>query len=136
MTTGFLPVIPEKKTRSHKYTIFKRNCKLDIRKYSFSYRIVEQWNNLPKYVVHVQKVFTFEKRLDKMWSDLDPNVLYSPDIDMKKVTSAYNTRYYEPSEHTNCTNTTGTDHAQRITDLSPEVPLGTYLSEVDHCKSL
>ena len=41
----------------------------DVRKYSFTPRIVNTWNSLPDYVVNVDSVEVFKKRLDKFWSN-------------------------------------------------------------------
>ena len=35
-------------TRGHNQKIYKKNCRTNIRKYSFSQRIVDMWNSLPK----------------------------------------------------------------------------------------
>ena len=57
-------------TRGNKYKIFKDSFRLDIRKYSFSSRIVNIWNSLPDYVivVDVDSVDLFKTRLDNFWS--------------------------------------------------------------------
>ena len=43
----------------------KRHCKTDIRKYSFSNRIVELWNSLPLDIKNAGTVNTFKNRIDK-----------------------------------------------------------------------
>ena len=57
--------------RGHSQTLFKRRHKLDIRKNSFSYRIVEPWNSLPEEVISAPSTKSFERRLDKFWSSQD-----------------------------------------------------------------
>ena len=118
VTTDFLPLVPDNKFRGHKYTLLRRNSKYDIRKYSFAVRIVDQWNNLPKSVVESKTILCFEKRLDALWAEKNPDLMYDPDIDLRKVTTKYNIRYFKSSAvpNTTDTNTTNTSmHAQSIT---------------------
>ena len=51
--------------------MFKHIPRLDIRKYSFSHRVVDTWNSLPECVISAKTVFTFEVRLDKYWHSQD-----------------------------------------------------------------
>jgi len=44
--------------------------RLDIRKYSFSNRVVTDWNRLSEYVVMSPSVNAFKSRLDKHWTDM------------------------------------------------------------------
>ena len=34
------------RTRGHKAALFKEQCRLDMRKYSFSQRVINKWNKL------------------------------------------------------------------------------------------
>ena len=68
---NFLPLHPNKRTRGHSQKLFKRRPRLDVRKYSFSYRIVDAWNSLPEKVISAPSVNSFERRLDKHWSHQD-----------------------------------------------------------------
>ena len=43
----------------------KRHSKTDIRKYSFSNRIVELWNSLPLDIKNAETVNTFKNRIDE-----------------------------------------------------------------------
>ena len=56
-------------TRGHKYKLFKKRPRLDVRKYSFCYRVTDVWNQLPCEVVEAKTVLSFEKRLDKFLKD-------------------------------------------------------------------
>lgn len=56
-------------TRGHKYKLYKKRPRLDVRKYSFCFRVVDIWNKLPKEVVEVRTVHSFERRLDKFLKD-------------------------------------------------------------------
>jgi hypothetical protein len=38
-------------TRGHKYKIYKKQCRTNIRKYNFSQRVVDTWNSLPAKVI-------------------------------------------------------------------------------------
>ena len=58
--------------RGHQYKLFKkRTLRLDIRKYSFTNRVVDTWNSLPSYVVDANSLNSFKNRLDKHWKN-DP----------------------------------------------------------------
>ena len=35
------------RTRGHKAALVKEQCRLDMRKYSFSQRVINEWNKLP-----------------------------------------------------------------------------------------
>ena len=76
----------ETKTRGHSYSIYKRRCSLDLRKYSFSHRIVDQWNNLPMHVVNTDTIISFERAIDKLWRGTD--VMYCPDTNVYESTSS------------------------------------------------
>ena len=52
----------------------------DLRKYSFTVRIVNLWNSLPENVISADSVNTFKNRLDKFWSDQELVYDYKADI--------------------------------------------------------
>ena len=52
-------------TRNQGQKLMKHPCKTDIRKYSFSNRIVELWNSLPLDIKNAETVNTFKNRIDK-----------------------------------------------------------------------
>ena len=56
-------------TRGHSLKLAKNRSRLDIRKYFFTNRVVEVWNNLSDTIVTAPNVKTFERRLDKYWSE-------------------------------------------------------------------
>ena len=37
----------DNRTRGHSWALAKERCKLDIRKYAFSQRTINEWNRLP-----------------------------------------------------------------------------------------
>ena len=51
--------------RGHTWKIKNQQSRLDIRKYSFSQRIVNTWNKLLQGVIDAQSVSVFKNRLDK-----------------------------------------------------------------------
>jgi len=52
----------------------------DIRKYAFVPRIINIWNSLPGFVVKVDFIDIFKKRLDKYWSYQDFMFDYTAEI--------------------------------------------------------
>ena len=57
--------------RSHKYQLYIEPINKNIRKYNFSIRIINIWNNLPREVAEAPSVNTFKNRLDRYWRDQD-----------------------------------------------------------------
>ena len=51
--------------RGHDRKLKKLRCKLDVRKYFFSNRIVDSWNGLPGEVVCSGSIGSFKRALDK-----------------------------------------------------------------------
>jgi ribonuclease P/MRP protein subunit RPP40 len=60
----FFPQNNTVETRGHNWKIFKKLSKLDIRKYSFTQRVVNYWNDLPENVVSATSINIFKNRLD------------------------------------------------------------------------
>ena len=67
--SNFINLRDDSNTRGHIYKIYKSRARLNVRKYSFCMRIVDQWNSLPSDVVEAKTVNSFERRLDKLWRD-------------------------------------------------------------------
>ena len=44
------------RTRGHKAALVKEQCMLDMRKYSFSLRVINEWNKLPNDCVNTSSV--------------------------------------------------------------------------------
>ena len=53
------------RTRGHKAALVKEQCRLDMRKYSFSQRVINEWNKLPNYCVNASSVNMFKNRIDR-----------------------------------------------------------------------
>ena len=56
--------------RGHTMELVVSRPRLDIRKYSFSHRVVAEWNRLPEHIVTAPSVNTFKNRLDEHWRDM------------------------------------------------------------------
>ena len=55
----------ENTRRGHNLTLYKKQCSKDIRKHSFSQRVVNSWNGLPHQVVNAKNVNDFKNKYDK-----------------------------------------------------------------------
>ena len=64
----FFTLETENRTRGHEKKIRKQSCRLDLRKYFFSHRVVDFWNALPREVVSSSSLNVFKKRLDEFMS--------------------------------------------------------------------
>ena len=53
--------------RNNSKKIYKRRVKTDLRKYTFSQRVVNGWNSLPEQVVSAPTLNTFKSRLNNHW---------------------------------------------------------------------
>jgi len=62
-------------TRGNKYKLQKNTSHYNLRKFSFSSRVVNIWNSLPDSVVDADTINTFKSRLDKHW--LNQDVVYN-----------------------------------------------------------
>ena len=54
----------DNRTRGHEVTLVKDQCRLDIKKYSFSQRIINEWNTLSTDCVIVSSVNMFKNKVD------------------------------------------------------------------------
>ena len=61
----FFKLKAERRTRGHNLALNKEQCRLDIRKYAFSQRTIDQWNRLPEECVNSTSVNMFKNRIDK-----------------------------------------------------------------------
>ena len=60
--SNFLRTRDESTTRGHQYNLYKSHSRLDIRKYSFTQRTVEIWNDLTFKVVTAPTTMSSESR--------------------------------------------------------------------------
>jgi len=55
----------------HHLKLYKKQCRLNVRKYYFAQRIISLWNSLPNRVVTASSVNSFKKRLDDYMTEMD-----------------------------------------------------------------
>ena len=56
-------------TRGHNFKFFKPRCNSRCRFKSFSCRTIDNWNNLPTYIVNANSVNSFKNLLDNFWTN-------------------------------------------------------------------
>ena len=56
--------VKEERTRGHGVTLAKKQCRLDIRKFSFSQRTINEWNRLSADCVGASSVNIFKNKID------------------------------------------------------------------------
>ena len=54
----------ERRTRGHRSTLAKKQCRLDITQFSFSQRTVNEWNRLSADCVGASSVNMFKNKID------------------------------------------------------------------------
>jgi hypothetical protein len=76
-------------TRGNTYRLEKHRSARDLRKYSFTNKVVYLWNSLPDTIVTFKTINKFENRLDKYWENhqmkFDYNSEYGPPTGRKTV---------------------------------------------------
>ena len=60
----FFTVKEERRTRGHGVALAKKQCRLDIRTFSFSQRIVNEWNKLSADCVDASSVNIFKNKIE------------------------------------------------------------------------
>ena len=68
------------RTRGNALKLLHSRSRLDIRKHSFTSRIVNLWNGLPNWVVLSESVNGFKNNLDKCWASQDLYYNWEADI--------------------------------------------------------
>ena len=82
--------------RGHAKKLFKRRSRLNIRKYSFPFRIVDTWNSLPAAVVDAPSINSFENRLDRFWKEQD--LVYDYSACIKKLSRTWNPEQFQEGD--------------------------------------
>ena len=59
----------DNRTRGNSFKLRYQYAKYDLRKYSFSCRVVSVWNSLPDIVVCSPSLNSFKNSLDKFWAN-------------------------------------------------------------------
>ena len=54
-------------TRNNGLKFYKHHSHLNVRKHSFSQRVINDWNTLPSDIIQSPNVSLFKKRLDEHW---------------------------------------------------------------------
>ena len=67
--SDFFTFSPITHTRGHTFKLFKYFSRTDARKYFFTRRVVEPWNNLPQEVACAASVDDFKKLIDQYSSN-------------------------------------------------------------------
>jgi len=55
-------------TRGNGYKLHKQFSQLNLWKFSFSQRIINDWNNLPRFLIESPDVLTFKTKLEIFWN--------------------------------------------------------------------
>ena len=63
----FFNLSEDSRTRGHQLKFQKHFCRLDVRKYFFSQRIVTEWNNLPQEAITAKTVNSFKNIIDPIF---------------------------------------------------------------------
>ena len=53
--------------RGHSKKLFKPRARLNVRKNSFSHRVIKDWNSLPESVIGADDLETFKASLSDFW---------------------------------------------------------------------
>ena len=69
ITQGLLQLANNTRTRGHSLKLVTQPSRIEIRRNSFTVRVVKPWNSLPEEVIMAPTVKAFESRLDKFWNN-------------------------------------------------------------------
>ena len=59
----------ESQTRGHSHKIYKKHTRLNIMKYFFTQRVVNDWNQLPTEAVNAKSLVTFKTIINKEFEE-------------------------------------------------------------------
>ena len=66
--------------------LHQERCNTDIRKYSFTHRVVSVWNTLPNKVVQSKTVDEFKRRIDHAWRNEKVKFDYKEELGALRAT--------------------------------------------------
>jgi len=64
--TNFFEFDISGRTRGHSLKLLKKHCSKDVRKYFFSYRVINRWNSLTEDIIRSPSINSFKKKLQKL----------------------------------------------------------------------
>jgi len=83
ISQGILQLAQDNRTRGHLYLkLVTQHSKTEIRRNSFSVRVVKLWNALPESVVSFRNIQTFESKLDKAWENQPVRFCYKEELQL------------------------------------------------------
>ena len=65
----YFTLSPVNNTKGHSAKVLKNRCSLDLRRFFFSERVVDQWNSLPQHVIDSGSIKAFKNGLNTMRRD-------------------------------------------------------------------
>jgi hypothetical protein len=63
---NFFELNDNSRTRGHTHKLKRHLCRLDVRKYFFSERVIDKWNRLTDQAVEATSINGFKNQLDKI----------------------------------------------------------------------
>ena len=78
------------RTRGHSEKLYKKKFRTEVRRHTFTQRVVDPWNSLPEKVISAPSVYSFERRLDKFWNEQEIKYDFKKCL---KITHSNNTPY-------------------------------------------
>ena len=58
------------RTRGHNFKLKKPKCRINLRKFSFGHRVVDEWNRLPAGVVNSKSLDQFKTKIDDIYKEI------------------------------------------------------------------
>jgi hypothetical protein len=88
-TIGMMELNKQANTRGHNKKLKKLSYRLNVRKYSFTSRVVDIWNSLPEEIIVAKTVKDFEIGLDNHWKHQECKYDFSMDINIRSKTGCH-----------------------------------------------